>query len=78
MEQTVRAKMICNSVTKTVHWEDRSKHLYTAKFNVVHSGSKENDRYFDATPAGTIELGTFKEDHFKVGQEYYLDFIKAE
>ena len=62
----VRAKITCSSITKTLHWQDKEKYLYTAEFSVVTSGSEENDKYFDATPSGTIKLGTFKEDHFKV------------
>lgn len=75
---TVRAKMTCNSVTKSIHWGDKSKHLYTAEFSAVSSGSEENDSFFEATPSGSVKLGTFKEDHFVVGKDYYLDFILAE
>ncbi len=75
--EKVRVKISCNSVTKTLHWQDKEKHLYTAEFSVVTSGSEENDKYFEATPSGIVKLATFKEDHFKVGQDYYLDFTEA-
>jgi hypothetical protein len=54
------------------------KKVYSAKFTVVYGGSTENDKYFDATPSGYIELGTFKQDFFEVGKSYYLDFTPVE
>jgi hypothetical protein len=81
MSPTVRCKFVCVSVTKTRHY-DRSKRdqfLYEADFSIVASeGSPENAAFFDATPSGHLKVGTHKEDHFQVGQEYYVDLTPAE
>lgn len=76
-KMTVRAKYRCTEVTKTMAWNDKTRFLYRAKFNVVTDGSDENKRFFEYTPSGSIEIGTYKEDHFKVGGEYYVDFSEA-
>jgi len=73
---STRAKFQCIEVAKRVGWGGHPI-LYSAKFNVVTNGSEENKEFFAATPGGVIEMSTIREDHFEVGQEYYLDFIKA-
>lgn len=73
-----RAKFVCTSVTKSRHWGDPGKFLYTAKFNPVTSGSEENKKFYELTPSGTIELGQYKEDLFAPGKEYYIDFTEVE
>lgn len=75
----VRCKYRCDEVTKKRHW-DRSKKefLYIAKFYAVIQDSLENQKFFEATPVGSLEIGTYKEDHFEVGKEYYLDLTLAE
>lgn len=78
MSQTTRAKFTCQSVTKSKHWNADKGFLYTAKFNPVMAGSEENKNFFEASPSGSIELGTLKEDHFEPGKSYYIDFIEAE
>ena len=77
MDQKVRTKFICTSVTKYKSgWGDYPIH-YTFKFNVVSSGSDENKQFFASTPSGSVELVALKADLFEIGQEYYLDFILA-
>jgi hypothetical protein len=71
----LRAKFRCDEVTKTK--SNDGKFLYTAKFSAVHSGSDENKNFFEYTPYGNLQLGTYKEDYFEPGKEYYLDFIEA-
>lgn len=47
----------------------------------VTSGSKENEEFFKWTPWGTIEIGTINPaaaEQFKVGDEFYVDFTKAD
>jgi hypothetical protein len=73
----VRAKYICTQVTKSKHWANKEGFLYTAKFSVVTTGSEENKKFFEYTPSGSIEIGTYKDDVFVVGQEYYVDFTEA-
>jgi len=75
MSQT-RAKFTCGEVSKKVGWGD-NKFLYAAKFSAVTGTSDENKTFFAATPSGSIEVQTVKEDHFEVGQTYYVDFTKA-
>lgn len=74
----VRSKFVCTSVTKSKHWDGSGRFLFTAKFTPVTSGSDENKKFFDATPSGLLELGTFKEDHFEPGKAYYLDLTLSE
>ena len=73
----IRAKFLCISVTKSKHWDNTGRFLHTAKFQPVQSGSEENKKFFEATPSGHLEIGTFVENHFEPGQAYYLDFIYA-
>ena len=51
---------------------------FTAQFSAVTSGSEENDKFFDATPFGQLNIGTVRGDHFEQGKDYYLDFTLAE
>jgi len=74
----VRTKFVCSEVTKQQHWDKSKGFLYRAKFYAVHDGSEENKAFFDATPAGNLELATYKRDLFEPGVEYYLDFTKAD
>lgn len=75
---TVRAKFVCNSVTKSKHWDGSSRFLYTAHLNPVTSGTDENKKFFAATPSGHIELGAFLPEAFEPGKSYYVDFIEIE
>lgn len=75
-KQTVRCKFTCTNVTKRLHWDGSGRHLYDAEFSAVHDGSEENERFFEATPSGQLKIGTFKQDHFEVGKDYYLDVIE--
>ena len=68
---TVRAKFICDSV-------EEQGDGFNAKFSAVMDGSEENESFFDATPWGTLEIGTVRDDHFESGKEYYLDFVDPE
>jgi len=69
----VRCKFQCQKVEKSLHWDRSGRFLYTAEFSVVSSGDEENKKFFEATPFGTIKVGTFKEDFFTPGKFYYVD-----
>jgi hypothetical protein len=43
----------------------------------VTGDSPENKEFFAATPSGIAEVSTVRQDHFQVGQDYYLDFTPA-
>lgn len=46
----------------------------------VYSGSPENEAFFKATPGGQISLFCLNPEalaQFKVGEEFYVDFIPA-
>lgn len=74
--QTTRAKFKCTEIAKR---EGYPKGVtYAAKMQAVTSGSPENESFFAATPWGTLELSTVREDHFEVGKSYYVDFSPAE
>lgn len=68
----VRAKFWV-SVIESV-WEGKATRV---NLIAVYSGSPENDKFFEATPAGSIEM-TIKNEVaaqlFEQGKEYYVDF----
>jgi len=54
---------------------------FNLTFQPVTGGSPENDEFFKYTPHGELKMGTINPEaamSFEVGQEYYLDLIKAE
>lgn len=78
---TVRAKFVVESVTMSKHWDKAKPPIKTVKLRpVVGGGSEENAKFYEATPAGQIELGTINAEaaaQFELGAEYYVDFTKA-
>ncbi len=72
-----RAKFKCSEVAKKVGWGDNLV-MYAAKFNVVYGDNEENKIFFASTPSGTIDMTTIREDHFEVGEEYFVDFTKVD
>lgn len=73
-----RAKFKCSSVTKSLHWDKSKGNLFAATLNPVTADNEENKKFFEATPAGQIQLSTIRDDHFEVGKDYYVDFTLAE
>lgn len=77
-----RAKFVCQSVTKMVghgwYGVPPGGFIYAAKFTPVTGDTPENKEFFAATPTGSVELSTIREDHFVPGKSYYLDFTLAE
>ncbi len=70
-----RAKFICGSVK---HYSGENREV---ELTPVTAGNKENDSFWKYTPAGQITLSiqnTKASDMFVPGQEYYVDFTKAE
>ncbi len=72
---SVRCKFTCVEVRKFLGYDRRM--LFAAKFNPVMANSPENKAFYDATPSGSLDLATYQEDLFTVGQEYYLDITEA-
>jgi hypothetical protein len=70
------AKFKCIEVTKRQGWSG-NEFLWAARFSVVMGDSEENKAFFAATPSGTIDISTIREDHFEVGEEYTVDFTKV-
>lgn len=68
----VRAKFWVSNIESV--WEGKATRVL---LNAVYSGSEENDKFFEATPAGQIEM-TIKNEVaaqlFEQGKEYYVDF----
>ena len=74
----VRCKYSCQSVTKRRHWDKNEKHfLFEAEFSAVYGDSEENKKFFEATPSGNLKVGTYKEDLFEPGKEYFIDISEA-
>ena len=77
----VRAKFKVNEIVKRLHWDKSKGPLFVIKLSPVTSGSKENEQFYDTTPAGSIELGTLNAaagEQLDLGAEYYVDFTRAE
>lgn len=74
----VRAKFSVTSITQVPNW-DKNKHpIFTIKLAPVMGDSPENKMFYEATPAGAIELQTVNYNagsQFIAGAEYYIDFV---
>ena len=72
----VRAKFKCTSRTE---FEGGASEF---KFSAVYSTdpNHENKKFWDATPSASLsmQVKNTAAQIFKVGQEYYLDFIEAD
>lgn len=73
----IRCKFMCVSVTKRKNW-NRDAFVYEAEFTVVTSGSEENRKFLEATPSGSIKIGTYKDNMFEPGKAYFLDMHEAD
>lgn len=70
-----RLKVICKSKMEI------DGGFYTITFYPVTTGSEENKNFYKWTPTGDISFQTVNPvaaDNFKVGKQYYIDFISAE
>jgi hypothetical protein len=78
-----RCKVKCQGIEKSMGSKNENgkwieSPVYTARFSAAPSGtSPENAEFFAATPTVEMRLGTIRDDHFQVGQEYYVDFTPA-
>lgn len=78
---TVRAKFKVKSITLTPGWREGEGCLSQIILEPVISGSAENKAFFAATPLGKIEISTVNEkaaEEFNPGDDYYVDFTKAD
>lgn len=77
-----RCKFVCmfaQGVESTV-WNDGKPEkgtLYRYEFQVVYSGSPENEQFFASTPGGTLTFYSVRNQAFETGKEYYLDITPA-
>ena len=74
----LRAKFYCNEIEENGSSE-------VVKLLAVYGNSdkdnEENNQFAEATPSGNLEMhisNTSAKGFFKQGEEYYLDFSKAE
>jgi len=77
---TIRAKFKVESHHVTQNWRDKSKTIGTVRLQPVTSGSAENERFYEATPGGSIELSTVNHEvltQLSIGKEFYIDFTEA-
>lgn len=68
----VRAKFWVAVIEKV--WEDKATRVV---LHPVYSDSPENEKFFEATPSGEIEMvikNDFAAQQFHMGQEFYIDF----
>ena len=78
---TVRAKFYVSQVTAYKGSDGKTTQL-SVKLNAVYSADpeSENKAFWEATPAGTIEMSITNPlafEHFVDGGEYYIDFTLA-
>lgn len=76
----VRAKFFVRAITRTLHWDKSKGTVATIQLSPVTGGSEENKAFFEASPSGSIDLGTVNEaaaEQFELGKEYYIDFTQA-
>lgn len=94
MEGKVRAKFRLNSYTTELHqkparnedgspdWSNTTpEEKRTLNLTPVYDEEGENREFWDATPSGSIQLGTVNPaawEHFEIGAEYYVDFTPAQ
>ena len=71
-----RAKFKVQSLERRETGENRM--VETVRMHPVYAGSEENQKFFAATPVGSIEMTIWTPNLFEVGKEYYVDFTKAE
>ena len=75
MSQKVRAKFNCHYIQKH---EDGA---VTVNMMAVTEGSEENESFSEYTPSGNLDIHISKgeaKELFEEGQDYYLDFTKAD
>lgn len=76
---TIRCKFTCQSVTKRKAWQSSSvPYVHEAEFTAVYDGSEENKAFFEATPSGSLKIGTYKKDVFEPGTDYYIDITPVD
>jgi hypothetical protein len=71
---SVRCKVKCIETGEST--DGANGPLHSAKFAAIYSANKEseNGQFFRYTPHLELTLGVVSHQHFKVDQEYYLDF----
>lgn len=84
---SVRAKFTCTSIKRQMsyHWnistcEHEGREIRTVTLIPSSGNSDENKRFWNASPAGTLELGMINleaAEAFDIGKEYYLDISPA-
>lgn len=75
--KTIRCKFICSQVSKRLDYYKGKRFLFNYEFSAVTSGSEENKQYFAYTPSGSLNVGSFVDDLFEPGKEYYLDITEV-
>lgn len=76
---SVRAKFKCYSINRLLHWNGKEE-IQSISLSPVLGDSKENKKFYAATPSGDIKLNTINIEsakYFELGKEYYVDFTKA-
>ena len=67
---TTRAKMVCDKI-------EQDAYGHRAIFSAVCGTTEENEKFFVATPAGSMDLSLLNGKHFEPGKQYYIDITEA-
>lgn len=76
----MRCKMVLQSKGIQGGWNERNPLLATVVLHPVTGGSVENKAFWEATPAGKLELSVVNfsaVEGLEVGKEYYIDITPA-
>lgn len=71
---TTRCKFRCESKTEyKTRLVDGERSLFDYKFTAVYGDSPENQKFWEWTPAGALNVTAAKSNVFVHGREYYID-----
>ena len=78
---SVRAKFRVDSIKKYPHYEKSKGPIYEVEMRPVYGDTEENKKFYSSTPSGEIKISGVSAEvaaNWELGEEYYVDFTKAE
>lgn len=76
--QMIRAKFKLTGILNQAWSPDAKEYRFDAQYD---TSTPEDQRFSQATPSGTIRMqvnNPAAHDYFKLGDSYYLDFVKVD
>jgi hypothetical protein len=78
---SVRAKFRVDSIKKYPQYDKSKGAIYEVEMRPVNGDTEENKRFYSSTPSGEIKIAGVSAEvgaQWELGEEYYVDFTKAE